>query len=409
MQVGTLFWMRKAIPEPKSKLMLSSFSSKTVENLLIFTQSLISSFWSIILSAIICKFFGPLILWFTKIILYPIPLSGSFKIFKTLSSIFIFNLIKSFLGTNNIKPEVGFGVVGKNTFTDSILPFQIDDNNLRGRFARVEKSATDTLKNHHFPHEVCTLLIEALLLTVLIGEMIKIRWRLSLQVRGNESIKLLATDYYAPKDQGKPANIRAYADYDKEATHLNLDTGLFAITIDQGKNMEPYQGITPIIEGSLGKSAENYFFQSEQIKTFFDLNITKKHGEKNGKNWSASGFMLQALPGDNDNALVDDKSWNRLKNKIIEQTKEYLMSPSFNQYRFLDNIFQTSTLTVFKETKLKFGCSCKRKTLLYTLAKYPKEQLEEMCDKKKNISANCQFCGRKFQFSLKQILDCHEV
>ena len=84
----------------------------------------------------------------------------------------------------------------KKKFVDSILPFQIDDKNLRGRFARVEKSATDTLKNHHFPHEVCTLLIEALLLTVLIGEMIKIRWRLSLQVRGNGSIKLLATDYY---------------------------------------------------------------------------------------------------------------------------------------------------------------------------------------------------------------------
>ena len=51
-------------------------------------------------------------------------------------------------------------------------------------------------------------------------------------------------------------------DYEKEAKCLNLDTGLFAITIDQGRNTEPYQGITPIIEGSLIKSAENYFFQS---------------------------------------------------------------------------------------------------------------------------------------------------
>ena len=110
--------------------------------------------------------------------------------------------------------------------------------------------------------------------------MIKIRWRLSLQIRGNESIKILATDYYAPKSEGKPANLRAYADYEKEAKHLNLDTGLFAITIDQGKNTEPYQGITPIIKGSLIKSAENYFFQSEQIKTFFDLNITKSTVQK---------------------------------------------------------------------------------------------------------------------------------
>ena len=296
----------------------------------------------------------------------------------------------------------------KNKFVDSILPFQIDDKNLRGRFARLEKLASDALKNHRFPDEVCTLLIEALLLTVLIGEMIKIRWRLSLQVRGNDSIKLLATDYYAPKEEGNPARVRAYADYDKDAAHLSLESGLFAITIDQGKNMEPYQGITPIIEGSLCKSAENYFFQSEQIKTFFDLNITKKHSAKNGRNWGASGFMLQALPGDHDNEFIDDQSWKSLKEKIIEQMKDYSNLSDFNQYRFLDSIFQTSTLTVFKETKLKSGCSCKRKTLLYTLAKYPKEQLEEMSDKQKRLSANCQFCGKKFQFFLQEILDYNE-
>ena len=296
----------------------------------------------------------------------------------------------------------------KNNFLDSVLPFQIDDKNLRGRFARIEKLASDTIRHHRFPDKVCKLLFEALLLTILIGEMIKIRWRLSLQIRGNEGINLLATDYYAPNEKGKPANIRAYADYDKEATHLNLDTGLFAITIDQGKNMEPYQGITPIIEGSLSKSAENYFFQSEQIKTLFDLNIIKKHSAKSGRNWIASGFMLQALPDEHDKKYIDNDSWNILKERIIEGTK-YSMSAEFNQYRFLDDIFQNNTLTVFKETKLKFGCSCKRKTLINTLSKYPKEQLEEMCDKQKNISANCQFCGRKFQFSLKQILDCHEV
>ena len=295
----------------------------------------------------------------------------------------------------------------KNKFVDSILPFQIDDKNIRGRFARLEKLISDTIKNHNFPEEIFRQLIEALLLTVLIGEMIKIRWRLSLQIRGNGSIKLLATDYYAPKLEGKPANIRAYADYDKDASCLNLNSGLFAITIDQGKNMEPYQGITPIIEGSLRKSAENYFFQSEQIKTFFDLNITKKHSEKSGRNWIASGFMLQALPDEHDKKYIDDKSWGILKERIAEQIKDS-MNAEFNQYEFLDNIFQHSALTVFKETKIKFGCSCKRKTLLYTLSKYPKEQLEDMCDKKKKISANCQFSGRKFQFSLKQILDYYE-
>ena len=43
----------------------------------------------------------------------------------------------------------------KNTFVDSILPFQIDDKNLRGRFARIDKLASDTLKNYRFPDKVC--------------------------------------------------------------------------------------------------------------------------------------------------------------------------------------------------------------------------------------------------------------
>jgi molecular chaperone Hsp33 len=93
---------------------------------------------------------------------------------------------------------------------------------------------------------------------------------------------------------------------------------------------------------------------------------------------------------------------------MIRAGKVYLMSSDFDQYRFLDNIFKTSALTVFKETKLKFGCSCKRKTLLYTLAKYPKDRLEEMSDDQKKISADCQFCGKKFQFFLQEIHDYHE-
>ena len=118
--------------------------------------------------------------------------------------------------------------------------------------------------------------------------------------------------------------------------------------------------------------------------------------------------MLQELPGRHDDKSIDDIAWTALKKKIIEQTKDHLKHEVFDKYRFLDNIFQNSTLTVFKETKLKFGCSCKRKTLLYTLAKYPKDELNEMVDNQKNISANCQFCGKKFQFSLQEILDYHE-
>ncbi len=39
---------------------------------------------------------------------------------------------------------------------------------------------------------------EMALLTALIGQTIKLRWKLSLQVRGDGPVRLIATDYYGP-------------------------------------------------------------------------------------------------------------------------------------------------------------------------------------------------------------------
>jgi molecular chaperone Hsp33 len=60
------------------------------------------------------------------------------------------------------------------------------------------------------------LVAETALLTALIGQTIKLRWKLSLQVRGKGPARLIATDYYGPTEDGEPARIRAYASYDAD-------------------------------------------------------------------------------------------------------------------------------------------------------------------------------------------------
>ena len=79
----------------------------------------------------------------------------------------------------------------------------------------IVKMLEDILKNHNYPNRIALLLAEVTLLTALIGEMIKLRWRLSLQIRGEGPVKLLATDYFAPNKNKGVARLRAYADYDK--------------------------------------------------------------------------------------------------------------------------------------------------------------------------------------------------
>ena len=165
----------------------------------------------------------------------------------------------------------------KISWDDTVLPFQLDASNIRGRVARLDGVLDQVLAQHEYPPVVEALVSEMALLTALIGQTMKLRWKLSLQVRGSGPVRLIATDYYGPTDDGKPARIRAYASYDADSIDHNaggfsqVGTGYFAILIDQGQDTAPYQGITPISGASLSSCAEAYFAQSEQIPTRFSL------------------------------------------------------------------------------------------------------------------------------------------
>jgi molecular chaperone Hsp33 len=134
---------------------------------------------------------------------------------------------------------------------DTVLPFQLDASDIRGRVARLDGALNGILKQHNYPPQVEALVAEMALLTALIGQTIKLRWKLQLQVQSKGPVRMIATDYYGPEKEGGAARIRAYASYDADrltdATPFEqVGEGYFAIMIDQGKGMTPYQGITPL-------------------------------------------------------------------------------------------------------------------------------------------------------------------
>ena len=100
---------------------------------------------------------------------------------------------------------------------DTVLPFQLDRSDIRGRVARLDGVLDQVLSQHDYPPAVEALVAEMALLTALIGQTIKLRWKLSLQVRGDGPARLIATDYYGPTADGQPGRIRAYASYDQDA------------------------------------------------------------------------------------------------------------------------------------------------------------------------------------------------
>lgn len=308
---------------------------------------------------------------------------------------------------------------------DTVLPFQLDASDMRGRVARLDGVLTGILKQHDYPPQVEALVAEMALLTALIGQTMKLRWKLSLQVQSKGPVRMIATDYYAPDEQGRSAQIRAYASYDPDRLEDGLPfdqvgEGYFAIMIDQGTDMAPYQGITPLDGGSLAACAEAYFAQSEQLPTRFSLSfgLTQEPGSE--PHWRAGGIMLQHMPkasplvasgegtGDILRAadLVDGEegeNWNRV-NILLDTVEDLeLIGPSVPPTDLLVRLFNEEVPRVYDAQAVRFGCTCSEDRVRQSLSIYSARDIEKMTTDEGRVTADCQFCGAHYDLDPKTL------
>ncbi len=301
---------------------------------------------------------------------------------------------------------------------DSVLPFQLDHADIRGRIARLDGALQGILRQHDYPAQVEALVAEMALLTALIGQTIKLRWKLSLQVQSKGAVRMIATDYYGPEADGNPARIRAYASYDKDkltdaAPFEQVGEGYFAIMIDQGRGMTPYQGITPLTGGSLAACAEAYFAQSEQLPTRFSLSFGKSTRPGEAEHWRAGGVMLQHMPkaspfaakgeGTGDVLQATDlvegdeaENWSRV-NILLDTVEELeLIGPSLPPTDLLLRLFHEEVPRVFDAQAVRFGCSCSEEKVRQSLSIYSTRDIEQMTTEDGRVTADCQFCGAHY-------------
>lgn len=301
---------------------------------------------------------------------------------------------------------------------DSVLPFQLDNCDIRGRVARLDGVLDGILSQHDYPPQVEALVAEMALLTALIGQTIKLRWKLSLQVQSKGAVRMIATDYYGPQEDGRSAQIRAYASYDADrltdsVPFDQVGEGYFAIMIDQGQGMTPYQGITPLAGGSLAACAEAYFAQSEQLPTRFSLSFGRSSGPAEAEHWRAGGVMLQHMPkaspfaakgeGTGDllsaNDLVhgdEEENWNRA-NILLDTVEDLeLIGPSVPPTDLLLRLFHEEQPRVFDAQAVRFGCTCSEDRVRQSLSIYSAKDIEKMTTDDGRVTADCQFCGAHY-------------
>ncbi|WP_170667592.1 Hsp33 family molecular chaperone HslO [Ruegeria profundi] len=306
----------------------------------------------------------------------------------------------------------------KIAWDDTVLPFQLDVSDMRGRVARLDGVLDGILKQHDYPEKVEALVAEMALLTALIGQTVSLRWKLSLQVQSKGPVRMIATDYYAPQKEGEPARIRAYASFDRDrltdgAPFDQVGEGYFAIMIDQGEGTQPYQGITPLAGGSISACAEAYFAQSEQLPTRFSLSFGKSTEPGVGEHWRAGGIMLQHMPKASPFAassegtgeiltatdLVDGEegeNWGRV-NILLDTVEDLeLIGPSIAPTDLLVRLFHEENPRVYDAQQVQFGCTCSEERVRQSLSIYSAKDIEKMTTPEGQVTADCQFCGAHY-------------
>jgi molecular chaperone Hsp33 len=319
-------------------------------------------------------------------------------------------------------------LAGRIAWDDTVLPFQLDRADIRGRVGRLDAVLETILGQHDYPVPVAALVAEAALITALIGQTIRLKWRLSLQIRGDGPVRLIATDYFGPSEEGQPARMRAYAGYDAEALPADarqpfslLGEGVFGILIDQGSGTAPYQGITPIAGSSLADCAETYFAQSEQLPTRFALAMGEAVEPGGEVHWRGGGVLLQHMPKASPYARqeasgfdgllaaedmldgADADNWRRavMLLETVEATE--LIGPHVGAEQLLLRLFNDEDPRVYPAQPVRFGCTCSPEKVIRSLAIYPPSDIAAMITPEGTVTADCQFCGAHYEFDPSEL------
>ncbi|MEE2690420.1 MAG: Hsp33 family molecular chaperone [Pseudomonadota bacterium] len=289
---------------------------------------------------------------------------------------------------------------------DAILPFQVGDSAVRGRIVRLGPAIDEILRVHPFPANVRELIGEAATLVALMGSALKFDGKLIFQAQGDGPASMLVADYSASGALRAMAKLSGEAPDGAKGLEALLGAGHIALTIDQGPDMERYQGVTPIEGDSLARAAISYFDQSEQIPTAVKLAVGRVYRPGEGETWRAGGVIVQFMPGEGGGrergeavlkAPEDRDLWERAAVLLETTQADELLDPDLSAETLLYRLYHEDGVRVFEPKPVRAECSCSADKIAAVLERYGPDELGDMVEDG-FIRAACEFCRTEYLF-----------
>lgn len=250
---------------------------------------------------------------------------------------------------------------------------------IRGALTQLRQSHQAVLSQHPYPEPVIQLLGEFMAAISVLGDALKAPGLMSLQARGTGQVRTVVAEFEYP------ARLRAIARYHDDFIDSGrlLDTGHLALTLEP-QGGQRYQGIVALEAQPLAKALEDYFAQSEQLKTRLWL---AADGQR------AGALMLQDLP----KAERDPEDWRRVEMLADTVTDEELLHIPPEQ--LLHRLFHEEDVRVWPPSAREFGCTCSRERSMEAVRALGKDDALALAQELGAIMIDCQFCHAKYAFA----------
>ncbi len=284
---------------------------------------------------------------------------------------------------------------------DQLLSFTLPDRHARGRMVRLGPVLGRILAAHAYPQGIKELLAEALVLTAVMGALLKrdgSQLTLQAQTEGGV-VELLVCDY-------RDGELRGYVRFDRErlaalgeAPSLGelFGGGYLAVTFDLDATGERYQGVVPLEGLSLARAVEAYFARSEQVPTLIRTAVDLRANRP-----IAGALLIQHLAegeegGARLHARPEHPEWQHVAVLGGSVAPRELVDPDLPLSELLWRLFhEEREVRVQPLAAVSRGCRCSIVHFEEVLARFPKEDRRDMRDDNGVILVDCAFCSREF-------------
>jgi molecular chaperone Hsp33 len=289
----------------------------------------------------------------------------------------------------------------QTTGSDRLLGFTLPDRDARGRSARLGPVLNQILAAHDYPPAIKHLLAEALVLTALMGGLLKSAGsQLTMQAQaGDAPVELLVCDYLDGALRGyvkhDPARVAAL-DPGPSLPAL-FGQGALTITFDVAETRQRYQGMVPLEGASLTAAVEQYFARSEQVPTLLRTAVRTESDAP-----VAGGLLIQHLSEGEEgrerlHVAETHAQWQHVTALASSIQPDELADPALPLEDIVWRLFhEEREVRAHAGVPLSRGCRCSIEHFEEVLARFPKEDRRDMRDDNGIILVDCAFCSREF-------------